>query len=308
MKKGIVLLMTLGFIAVITALILWFLNITNERFDRVAYLNQRNQFNIIYEDFSNMVKKFDINSSDKLDILLSIDFPAMPTQKSGLGVGFSSKSLMDKLNINYILDTIAKSDNNSSKKEAAIYYLRAFEKFLSKFELSDSGLFINMMLDTIDLDDVERGSYSEIANEDFDFRQGKIYDFKTVKKIEDNYYKAIKDANIYKINKDEFEKYFYFGDIKKYGLLDCSQEGSLDTFSLILEDEMSLNEEMDLCKETNSSSMKKLKKIYNISQYSNKSKYLVRCKIDLDLQDRFLSVSFDYEVNSKRISNIDKSF
>jgi hypothetical protein len=54
--------------------------------------------------------------------------------------------------------------------------------------------------------------------------------------------------------------------------------------------------------------MKVLKKIYNISQYSNKSKYLVKCIVNLDTEDSRSEISFDYEVNSKRISNIEKSF
>ena len=308
MKKGIVLLITLGFITVITALILWSVSITKNRFDRTLELQNVNQVNLIYQDFTKMVKKFDINSSQKLDMFLSVCFPALPEPKSGLGIGFCSESLMGKLNINYMLDTIVKSEHNATKKESATYYLRAIEKFFTKYELSDPYAFINMLLDTVDLDDIERASFSEIVTEDFDFRQGKLYSFSHFKKLEDNYYKSLKDENIYKITKDEFEKYFYLGSVKYYGILDCSQENAIDAFSLIVEDEMSFSEGVDLCNESNSTTMKKLKKIYNISQYSNKRKYLVRCRIDLDTKESRETLSFDFEVNSKRISNIEKSF
>jgi len=310
MKKGIVLLMTLGFITVITALILWSVSITKNRFDRVSMLQNKNQFNLIFEDFTKMVKKFDINSSQKLDLFLQICFPPLIEPKSGVGVGFCSESLMDRLNMNHMLKTIINSEHNASKKEAARFYTRAFEKFFAKYELSDPYSFINMLLDSIDLDDVERGSYSEIVSEDFDFRQGKIYSFSQFKKIENNYYKVTKDASIYKIDEDELSQYFYFGDTKSRAILDCSGENAPNSFSLIVSDEMSLSKDLDtdLCLESNTTTMRKLKKIYNISQYSNKRKYLVRCKIDLESKESIQSVQFDFEVNSKRISNIEKSF
>jgi hypothetical protein len=310
MKKGIVLLMTLGFITVIAALILWSVSITKNRFDTVMNLQNRNQFDLVFADFTKMVKKFDINSSQKLDLFLQICFPPLIEPKSGLGVGFCSESLMDRLNMNYMLESIVQSDHNSSKKEAASFYMRAFEKFFSKYEMSDPYTFINMLLDTLDLDDIERSSYSEIASENYDFRQGRIYSFSQFKKIEDNYYRVTKDSSIYKIDKDELSHYFYLGDPKSPPLLDCSGKNAINSFSLIVTDEMSLSNDLDvdLCAESNTTAMRKLKKIYNISQYSNKSKYLVRCNIDLESKESRQTLTFDFEVNSKRISNIEKSF
>ncbi len=307
MKKGIVLLITLGFIAVITALILWSLSITKERFDRVTDLHNQNQFNLLFADFSKMVQKFDINNSETLQVFLGFNFDTpIVESKSGLMPGFRLHSLMDHLNINAMLQTIVESENNSSKTEAANYYSRAIGKFLRHYELSDASLFESILLDRVDSDLLERVGESEIAKETLDVRQGPFYDFAEIKKIEDYYYRQTDDANIYKITQDEFEKYFYFGDPQYYGMFDCASMYAMDTMSLIVEDEMQLGEGVDICSESNTEAMHKLKKIYNISQYSSKSKYLVRCTVILNRTDSREETSFDYDVNSKRISNIDK--
>ncbi len=316
MKKGIVLMMTLGFIAVITALILWSLSIAKDRFDKVSSINAQNQFNIAFKDFSN-VFKMDFNSTDMLKQLLSLEIPgSVVDPKTGISIDFHPNSLMNRLNINYMLKTIVDSDNNVSKKVAAGYYNRALLKFLSKYELSDPFAFLATLLDSVDLDTIERANGSEIAEDDLDFRQGKLFDFNQLKKIENRYYFNSSDPNVYKITQEEFENYFYFGDTHSYGLLDCSQEKPFDKYkdtivrvmSIIVDNEMSITEDTQICKDVNATNMKTLKKIYNISQYSNKSKYLVRCNIIINSPEREEHISFDYEVNSKRISNIDKSF
>ncbi len=308
MKKGIVLMMTLGFIAVITALILWSLTITKDRFDKVSQINMQNQFNIVFQDFSKLVKSIDLRNRDKLNAFLSISFPSLPRPKTGLGLGFSSNSQMSKLNINYMLKTMVDSEKNSTLAPKAAYYKRAIEKYLAKFDLSNPYEFENILLDCIDLDDIERGVDSEIVIDDFDFKQGKIVNFKQIQKIKDAYYKSSRDLNIYKINRDDFERYFYYGDTKKYGVLDCEADGIEDTIALIVEDEMSITDDSDICQEANSTSMQILKKLYNISSDLNKSKYLVKCRVNLDNDDFHQVISFDFEINSKRISNIDKTF
>ena len=314
MKKGIVLLMTLGFIAVITAMIFWSVSISKKRFDRVGGIDSQNQFNIIFSDFSKVLKKGDFNSSDKLNVLLSICFPPIVDAKSGMGVGFCAKSMMDRLNINYMLDTIISSEKNSSKELGAKYFQGAIAKYLSTKELSDPYLFISILLDTIDLDQIERSTNSEISEEDQDFREGRIYDFNQFKKIEDQYYKITLDSSVYTIDKEDFERYFYFGDPKTKPLLDCSnisnsnKDGIKELLPIISDEYIEIGEGMDICKEINSTLPNDLKKIYNISKYSNKSKYLVRCRLTLVNEYNQEEISFDYEVNSKRISNIDKTF
>ncbi len=307
-RNGIVLMMTLGFIAVITAMILWSVSISKSRFDKVVELEHENQFNVVFQDFSKLITKIDINSSEALEMFLAMKLPPLPEEKTKIALGFDPTSLMDKLNINYILHSLVVHETNTTNANQDPFLRRPLEKFFAHFELSDPLTLIDFCLDTVDLDDMERASYSEIANEDFDFRQGKIYSFKHFQKIQNWYYKSTQDENIFKITKLEFEKYFYFGEPKERLLLDCEGESVKNAMSLLVEDEMVITPESDFCQESNTTSMLLLKNIYNISQFANKKKYLVKCLLNLDLDNDLREISFDYDVSSKRISNIDKNF
>ena len=307
-RRGIVLLMTLGFIAVITALILWSVSISKSRFDKVVSIDNENQFSLIFKDFTKSITQLDINSSEMLEIFLRLYIYPLPEEKTGIGLGFESQTLMDKLNINYILSSLVNHETNSSGAYQDPYLRRPLEKFFASFELSDPFLMVDILLDCIDRDDLERGSFTEIVLEDFDFRQGKIYNFEQFEKIKSAYYKSSRDENIFKITKEKFENVFYFGEPKERLLLDCKGRHIIDTLSLIVEDEMSILAESDICQEANTTAMKTLNQIYNISQFANKKKYLVKCNLNIDTENSMRNVSFIYDVSTKRISDIDKNF
>jgi hypothetical protein len=307
-RKGIVLMMTLGFIAVITALILWSVSISKSRFDKVVAIDNENQVSIIFKDFISLITKFDINSSDSLALFLSLDLPPLAEEKTHIGLGFHSQSLMDKLNINYILSSLVEHETNTTGAYQDIYLRRPLEKFFAKFQLSDPFTMIDLLLDSIDKDDIERSGFSEIVSQEFDFRQGKIYSFEHFKKIRDYYYKSTRDENIFKITKEDFESYFYFGEPKERLLLDCSSLYIEKAMSLLIEDEMVITSESDFCEEAKMPQMKTLKEIYNISQFENKKKYLVKCILNIDTENVLREISFEYDVSTKRISNIDKNF
>jgi hypothetical protein len=302
-------MMTLGFIAVITALILWSVSISKSRFDKVKAIDAENQFSVVFQDFTKLITKLDINSSDALSMFIAMDLPPLMEPKTKIALGFHTISLMNKLNINYILYSLVSHETNSTNAYQDPYLRRPLEKFLAKFELSDPLTMIDFLLDTVDKDDIERAGYSEIATEDFDFREGKIYNFSHFKKIRDIYFKTTRDEKVFEITQGEFEKYFYFGEPKERLLLDCSDTKEVaPAMGLIVEDEISINLETDLCAEANSTTMQTLNKIYNISQFANKKKYLVKCILNLDVEYDLREISFDYDVSSKRISNIDKNF
>jgi len=307
-RKGIVLLMTLGFIAVITAMILWSVSISKSRFDKVVAIDAENQFSIVFKDFTKLITKLDINSTDALMMFLSMDFPPLAEEKTKIGLGFSSETLMDKLNINYILHALVAHETNATNAYQDNYLRRPLEKFFREYELSEPFTMIDFLLDTIDADDLERASFSEIATENFDFREGKIYNFKHFKKIQAYYYKSTRDANVFNIKKEDFEQFFYFGEPTDPPLLDCGSAYVDKAMRLIVEDEMQITPETDFCAEANNTQMQTLKEIYNISQFDNKKKYLVKCILNLDTEYALREISFDYDVSTKRISNIDKNF
>ena len=304
-------MMTLGFIAVITALIMWSVSISKHRFDKVVALKAENQFSLVFKDFTKLITKFDINSSDGLAMFLSMKLPTLIEPVTKIGLGFYPDSMMDKLNINYILDALVVHESNATNPNHVALLRRPLEKFFRSYELSSPDIMIDFLLDTIDMDDFERSSYSEIATENFDFRQGKIYDFNHFTTIKEHYYKSTHDENIFKITKSAFEKIFYFGEPKEKNLLDCTRDQNIDpsaVMALLVDDEMMITESTDYCAESNTTAMKTLKDIYNISQFANKKKYLVKCVLNLVTENDLREISFDFDVSSKRISNIDKNF
>ncbi len=313
MRRAVVLIMTLGFIAVVTALVLWSLSTTQKEFDKVAKIDAQNQFNILFKDFTKMIQTFDINSTDALELFLSITIPPITEPKSGVTVTYSSESLMDRLNLNNLLYRLSKPARNTPDEEEKPILARAIYRFFEQFELSDAETMFALLVDTIDMDTISRGGNTEIADEDYDFRQGAIYSFEQFERIKERYYEITKDENIFKISREEFEKYFYLGDPKSRNILDCSATRAYiyDTMSLIANDELVLSKDVDICSEFNSTtsrSMKQLKKIYNISQYAKKKKYLVKSIIHLETQTYKRAISFWYDLSSKRISNIDKNY
>jgi hypothetical protein len=311
MKKAIVLLMTIGFIALISAMVLISLSISKKSFDEVVYLDARNQFSVVFKDFVTMLKKNSekIDSQEKLDGLLSIVMPAMIEPKTGVEFGFDLESQMGKLNVNYLLNQISTDENDTELLE------RPFLNYFSHFELKEPRLLLDIMLDTIDKDDLERAAYSEIAAEDYDFTQGSIYSYRHLKKIFNRYYEVSKDANIYKIDQDLWEESFYFGDTNRSKqLLDCDQLDMVETINLITDNRYPNYSEMDFCKEFNSTVVKddpdlrKLKDIYNISGFDKNKHYLIKCNIIFNNENFKRNVTFDYDLKTARIGNIDKHF
>jgi len=308
MKKAIVLLMTIGFIALISALVLISLSISKKSFDQVVYLDARNQFSVAFKDFVKMLDEGSekVNTKEELDIFAYLVLPPMIEPKTGVEFGFFVEPLMGKLNINYILEQM-RLDENGSKLE---YLERPLVNFFNKFELKEQRTLLNILRDTIDKDDIEMGAYSEIASLDFDFREGKIYSFNHLKKIFDHYNKISYDANVYKITKEIWEESFYFGDTNaSKQFLDCAKmQGVVN----LITDNLYLDaNERDFCNEFNQTEefdLKKLKEIYNIASFDKKREYLLKCNIIFNTENFKTNVTFDYDIKDARIGNIDKNF
>jgi hypothetical protein len=305
MKKAIVLLMTIGFITLITALVLFSLSISKKSFDEVVYLDARNQFNIVFKDFVSKLKVMSKQMADNSQF----DIPPIPVTdpKTGITFSFGTESLMGRLNVNYLLDKIVKDVNDENRTILEL----PLKTFFSKLELKEQQLLIDIMLDTIDKDDLERGAYSEISAENPDFREGKIYSYNHLSKIFEHYYKVSKDINIYKMDKDTWEENFYFGDMNSsHQLLDCDELDYNNVANLITDNRYANSEDVDFCSEFNQSDpyYKKLKNIYNIKPFDKKREYLLQCSIVFNTENFKRNVTFDYELKTTRIGNIDKNF
>ena len=309
MKKAIVLLMTIGFIALISALVLISLSISKRSFDEVVYLDARNQFSVVFKDFVTMLRTNSdkVKTADELEVLLGLFLPAMKEPKTGIEFGFDIESKMGKLNTNYLLHQMVLDvdDVNQTILE------RPFLNYFSNFDINNKKLLLDIMEDTVDTDDFESGAYSEIASEDFDFRQGKIYSYNHLKKIFEHYYKISLDKNIFKIDRDSWEEVFYFGDTNSSSqLLDCNQLDMTPVINLITDNRYANPAELDFCQmlKDKDEVLLELKDIYNISDFNKTNQYLIQCTIIFNTENFNRNVRFDYDLKTGKVDNIDKNF
>ncbi len=316
MKKAIVLMMTLGFISIITALVIYTLSISEKSFHVVAGIDAQNQFSLVFKDFAKIIKANtkDVNDSDTLEMFLSMSLPPIKEPKSGIEVGLLVDSRMSKININALLSALLPSEGNCDLNETTDKLCRVLNRFFDKYEIQDKVLLEELMLDTVDKDDMELGTMTEIASEDIDFAQGRIYSYNHLKKIFDTYYKLTSDKNIFRITKDRVEDYFYFGDTNQSKqMLDCDALDVQNAMNLILPANLISDtlEQEDYCSmfNQNDPELKEIKKLFSIKQFDlndTKSKYLIKCNLIFNTETINRSLVFDYDIKNKRIESIEK--
>jgi len=316
-------MMTLGFIAIITALVLYSLSISQKSFTEVAAIDAQNQFSLAFKDFSDILKEMtkEIKDRDSLDMLLmSATIPPLTEPKTGLTIGFAMESYMKKINLNLVLYSLLPSEGNCDMNLSTEILCRPLERFFDLYEIRDKRLMMDLLLDTVDTDDLELGSETEIASEDIDFAQGKIYSYNHLQKVFNKYYQLSSDKNILKIDREKVEEVFYFGDTNLSAqMLDCSVDPELDedVFRFILPAHM-LELQTDYCEVFNpknqqfqaDAELQKIKKLFNIKQFDlndTKSKYLIKCNLTLGNQLQEKELVFDYDITHKRIDCIEES-
>jgi len=187
-KKGIVLFTTLLLIMALLAVVMVFLNKTKEAKDNISYEFALVQTNSIMH---NLVKYFDDIPFDEETIFYGSKMPfTLPFENST--VKFNIDSAHKYLNINSIAKSMVKKNNK-------IY--DDFINMLYQYKLKDPEFFVDLLLDTIDNDNIEKnsGSGSEISLQNPTFRNGKIYNSKHLKIILDYYVAISSDNAIYNI-------------------------------------------------------------------------------------------------------------
>ncbi len=327
MKRAIVLMITLGFIAIITALVLYTLSISKKSFDAVALIDAQNQFSLSFKDFDQILTQNTkmIKDPDTLDLLLaSSTIPPLTEPKTGLTLGFEMRSEMKKINLNALLVQLAKAEGNCDLNETTELLCRPLNRFFDQYDIRDKRTMYDLLIDTVDKDDLELGSDTEIANEDIDFAQGKIYSYNHLQKIFQRYYQLTSDKNIFKLDREKVENVFTFGDTNlSRQMLDCRLDpmGESDVFGYILPSHMVAQEVVEpdyYCALFRNKSpalevepeLKELKKLFRIKQFDlndTKSKYLLECNLILGTADYESDLQFTYDITHKRIESIDAS-
>ena len=322
MKKAIVLMMTLGFIALITALVLYTLSISQKSFSAVAQIDAQNQMMLTFQDMTQMLKSIskEIKTEGGLDVLLQTDIPPLTEPKTGMTLGLELDSYMRKINLNALLKQLLPAEGNCDLNMTTELLCRPINRFFERFDIRDKQLLIDLMLDTVDKDDLELGSETEIGAEDIDFAQGKIYSYNHLQKIFDQYYRLSSDKNIYRIDREKFEEVFWFGDTNlSRQMLDCGVDvtASQNAFTYMLPEHMQ-NGQQDYCALFGKNSqafsddaeLAMIKNIFRIKQFDlnrTKSKYLIKCNLILGTGQVENELVFDYDIIHKRIDRIEES-
>lgn len=291
-RKAVVLLITLGFIAIITMLVLHTVSLTKQSFDELLDIKAENQMMLLITNFEDILKKQ--NAKDFRDNFMDQDIPIIDS-KSGLNVTVHCKDLTTRFNLNKLLSCIIKTNNTQCAKPIVNY--------LDKKELSDYYLFLEMLKDTYDIDHKEGLGGSELAIEDMDFQEGNITSFKTISKIKDEYFKLLKDPKVLDITKEDFEKVFYFYE-------EIYKDNNLTTPP---------NQEVCLSlgyEESNQECQDSFNTVVNSSNSkpydTNKTKSLIQCSIKLYNGDNINQTTFKYNLSDKnkekKLESIDEFF
>jgi len=291
-KKAVVLLITLGFIGVITVLILQTVDLSKKSFDELMEVKSTNQLLVYMQNLEDMLK--DKNIDDLKDVLLDKGDIPIFDEKTGVNLTLSCKALDSRIELNHCI-----------KSKECLEVLRRYAK---EKELSDEDFFIALLQDTVDPKEAgERSPGSRIVIDNRTFSDGCIVNFKTIEQIKDKYFHDIKDPNIYKIKEDDFLDVFYMSDLKlrfdennsepvqsvqKY--LDCYDGDCQDRFSKI---NISLNKTTS-CKNSE-------------NNQTIQTKYLIQCKISQYSGDKVHAIVFEYDLQKnkkKRVVSIDEFF
>ncbi len=286
MKKGIALLITIGFLTVLTALIGYMFSISQKSFEEVDRVKATNQSTIVLADVKTLLKDYskEIKDSSDLDIFL-LGTPPFYDEKSNSSLHIGIKPLSNKININSLL----------IKKKIDKKIETFIKNICETYNILDPSFLVALILDTIDEDETSRQALSEISMEDIRFSNSRIVDMKHFEKIVDYYVQATQDTNIKIV---PWENLIYFGDNQKT-ILDCDRLSKELIYALRLN-----AEDFSGCDSLEDIESKKIAKDYRLKSYSKKSSYLIRVTVYYQVEEIENSISFDYDMKTYRSTRI----
>lgn len=287
MKKGIALLITIGFIAVLVALIAYVFSISQEVFDEARELESQNQNAIFYKDGKDIVDRYvgDVKESEDFERFLDkLSLFVYETDNSSLHVEI--EPLNNKININSLLID-KKIDEN------IVVFL---ENICTRYNVLDAQFFIDLLLDTIDTDELSRQTLSEISLSDKKFSNSRIINFSHFETILRYYVDTVLDTNILQIPWDE---YIFFGKIQK-DILDC------DRMSVNLVEVLGFDKDTYTdCSSLKQSDTTQIITKYRLKEFSKENHYYILVKIHSKIGLSETKMAFIYDLKTKKVSDIE---
>lgn len=138
-KKAIVLLVTIGFIAIITAIIMQTVSISKSSLDGLMSLKRQNQMMVLIND----AKKI-LENKELVDYLTKNETKIpIQDQKSGLSITFSCIALKNRFNLTKFVDS-----NNTCKQ--------VVKDFASSHDLGSEDTFFNLVKSMKNIQDLKK--------------------------------------------------------------------------------------------------------------------------------------------------------
>jgi len=288
MKKGIALLITIGFIIILTTLIAYIFTLSNRAFDAVDNVQKRDQSQVIFSDVKKLLDSYASEIEDDKDFSTFLSgTPSFYDDKSGLGLEVEIKPLSDKININSVL--INKKVNKN--------LVQFLQNICETYNILDPSFFIALILDTVDEDSIEREALSEISLHKIKYPNGNIYDKVQFEELESYYADVVQDKNIFSV---PWEQLIYFGG-KNSGIVDCDRMSKEMIFLFGLD-----SENFTGCSDLNNSKEnKEIALKYNLKKFSKENNYDILVKIYYQVNSVKDRASFIYDMKTKKVKSFE---
>ena len=285
-KKAVILLITIGFIALMSVFILTSISIFENSLKNVSQIERIERFNVLFSDIVAILNKKVKHIKDSLDLDMFLGaYPPFIDPKGKVSMQIVIEPKVNRININNLL-----------YKGRVDFVTKAFlQKVLLRYEVSDEDYFIRLLLDTLDYDESERGANTEIVLKNSNFINGKIENKKHFDKILDYYVSVTNDENIKKI---PWERLIFFGERDKKYILDCDR-----MYPELVEVLFGMKTSVT-CKDIKNMGIS----AFNYSSYKRGVDYPLECRVAFKIDDKIEKVKFDYNLKTHKVSNIEKYF
>ncbi len=334
--RGIALYITIGLITLISIVIMRSLDLINSGFQHVANVEKINQTKVVVTDIEKVMAVIfgEIKSSEDLQYFIGVSPPVV--DKDGrFMVSLETKPFHRGVNINKLLEEA----NSSAPEPDKVFQLKEkyeslFNYIFSTYRIKDGELLLNMILDVLDTDFVERSIDSEIAIKDPTFPNGIIPNKEAFNRIIAEYRELSDDNEIQKVPWDDF---FIFTIFTSELSIDCTfmSENLAEALKLevsdVVDSENDQNNKQNFRKNSNDENGEKkkdqfgqddkseeigcesisdkknddIKKEFNIKEFDNNSTYYLEGVVSYSANIIEEGFKFIYDLKSKRIVDLE---
>jgi hypothetical protein len=313
LRHGVALIVTMGIISVISLVVMSSFEIIQKGFVRLQNIEKLNQTRVVVRDIEQAVGVLEkeITDADMLSFFMGV-LPPLSDDEGRFSMQIELQPTYRAININSILDKQNPKEPLEPRKLKEKYQ-PFFEYIFNTYQVKDGDLLLNYILDTLDMDIVERSMDTERALRDITRLQGLIPTKEEFYDIVKEYQLKVDDKDIFNVPWDRF---FYFGYTTAETPIDCNFmsielaealqleiERQLDFDNMEEsgegEDEVSCEDLVD--REDDNATFKN----FNISPYKKGKAYYVTGTINYttnSVKDSFL---FIYNLKTKRIVSLE---